>query len=101
MVLLCEVGKCKGPNHWHVGIFTILGVDELAQGAGMVLEEYRIQDGSLGHSALRPVIEIDSNQHTFAWESALGLANPTYFFLMLTAGQFIERSQSTQVITSP
>lgn len=84
-----------------MGIFTILGVGELAQGAGMVLGECRIQDGSLGRSALRTIVEIDSNQHTFAWEGALGLANPTYFFIMLTAGQFIERSQSTQVITVP
>lgn len=42
MVSLCEVGKYKAPNHWHVGTFTILGVGELAQGAGMVLEECRI-----------------------------------------------------------
>lgn len=48
LVSLCEGGKYKGPSHWHVGVFTTWGVDELAQGAGVVLKEYGIQDGSLG-----------------------------------------------------
>lgn len=79
--LPCEVGRYKELNHWHVGIFTVLGVDELAQGAGVVLGECRLQGGTLGHPALRTVAKIVSNQHTCAWESALGLANPTDFFI--------------------
>lgn len=39
----CEEGKYKGLNHYRQGIFTILGVDKLAQGTGTVLGEYRIQ----------------------------------------------------------
>lgn len=36
-----EAGSYQGLSHGHVGIFTILGVDELAQGAAVVLEECR------------------------------------------------------------
>lgn len=50
-----------------------------AQGAGMVLEESRVQ-GDPGGPSFED-IHRDSDQHMSAWESALGLARPTAFFI--------------------